>query len=87
MIFRRPEQIRVREIQLRLSVLQITSVGQVLVSVLGAHGAEIAVVGEEEVEGELDVEGPIAGVVEDEYGVDFDGGRGGVVLVGGGGGG
>ena len=32
----------------------------------------MAVCGEEEVEDELGVEGPVAGVVEDEDGVDFE---------------
>lgn len=45
---------------------------------LGSGGADEAVAGEEAVEEELDVEGPVAGVGEDEDGGDAEVGRGGV---------
>lgn len=49
----------------------VAVVGEGGVSVEGGEGAEVAGGGEEEIEEELGVEGPVAGVVEDEYGVDF----------------
>ena len=86
---RRGEQeVRVGEVERRLAVLLVAAVGQRGVAVAGGDGAEVAAVGEQEVEEELGVEGPVAGVVEDEDGVDFEvwrwGGDGGGGGVGGG---
>lgn len=68
-----PEEILVREVERRLAVLLVAVVGEGGVAVAGGEGAEVAGVGEEEVEDELGVEGPVAGVVVDEDGVDFEG--------------
>lgn len=69
-----PPEVRVAVEERRLGILLIAFVRQGGVSVLGAEGAEIAGVGEEEVEDDGAVEGPVAGVVEDEYAVDFEAG-------------
>ena len=70
----RPEEVRVGEVEGRLAVLLVAAVWEVGVAVFGGEGAEVAAGGEEEVEDELGVEGPVAGVVEDHYGVEFEGG-------------
>ena len=70
-IRRCPEEVRVREVERGLPVLEVAPVGQGRGVVFGREGAEVACVGEEEVKDYLRVEGPVAGVVEDEDGVDF----------------
>lgn len=84
-----PEEVLVGEVEGRLAVLLVAVVGEGGVAVAGGERAEVAGVGEEEVEDQLGVEGPVAGVVVDEDGVDFEGviGRWGATLGGGGGGG
>ena len=68
---RAPEQVGVGEVEARLAVALPAAVGVRGVVVERGVGAEEARVGEEEVGDELGVEGPVAGVVEDEDGVDF----------------
>lgn len=82
-----PEEVLVGEVEGRLAVLLVAAVGEGGVAVAGGERAEVAGVGEEEVEDQLGVEGPVAGVVVDEDGVDLEGviGRWGVILGGGGG--
>ena len=78
-----PPEIRVGEEQGGLGVLLVAVVGETRVTVKRREGAEVAGMGEEEVEEDLGVEGPVAGVVEDEDGVDFEVGVGRVVNTGG----
>jgi hypothetical protein len=68
---RAPEEVRVAEVERRLAVLLPAAVGEGCGGVEGGIGAWVAAVGEEEVGYELCVEGPVAGIVEDEDGVDF----------------
>lgn len=68
-----PEQVRVAKVQRWLSVLLPTARGESGVAVLGRVRAHVALLGEEQVDNELDIVGPIARVVEDEHGVDLEG--------------
>lgn len=68
-----PEEVRVREEKLGLAVLLPAVVRQGGVAVLLGDRAEDAVFGEQEIEDDLQVEGPVAGVVEDEDRIDLEG--------------
>lgn len=54
-----------------MAVLLPAVVGEGLVAVLGGVGVQHAVFGEEEVQDDLAVQGPVVGVGVDEDGVDF----------------
>lgn len=69
---RRPRQVAVGEVQEGLEVLLEAVVGKPLLRVDGRVGAQIAAVAEQEVDDDLDVEGPVARVVEDEDRVDLE---------------
>jgi hypothetical protein len=71
-VARGPEEVRVAEDERWLVGLLVASVGEGRVAVVHGAGADDAAVGEEDVENQLNVERPVAWVVEDEDGVDFD---------------
>lgn len=71
-----PEEVRVGEVEGGLGILLVAAVGEEGVVVEGGEGAEVARVREQEVQEDLGVEGPVAGVVEDEDGGDAEGGWG-----------
>lgn len=80
----RPEEVGVGEVEGRLGVGLVAAVWEVWIVVMGREGAEDAFGGEEQVKEELGIEGPVAGVVEDEDGGDAEvggGGKGGVGAV------
>ena len=66
-------QVWVREVELGLGILEVAFVREGRVVVLGGDGAEIATLGEKEVEDYLCVKCPVTRIVEDEYGVYFEG--------------
>ena len=66
-----PGEVAVGEVEGGLAVLLVAAVGEVGAAVEGGDGAEDAVFGEGEVEGELDVETPVAGVLPEEDGGDL----------------
>lgn len=70
MIIRRPQQIRVREVYRRLPILLPAIIVQFRVAVSWRDGAENALLGEEQVNDYLNVQGPVSRVVEDEDGAD-----------------
>ena len=71
-VARRPEQVGIAEVERRLAVLLPAAVRQGVIVVFGGVGAQVAPLREEQVCDELDVERPVARVVEDEHGVDLE---------------
>lgn len=70
-VLRAPEEVRVREEERRLAVLLPAGSGQAGITVLRRVGPQHAALGEQQVGYNLDVECPVTGVVEYEYGVNF----------------
>ena len=73
MVGRCPEEIRVGEEEFGLTILLPAIIRKVRIAVLLAVGAEYSFFGKEQVEDDLGIESPVAGVIEDEYGVDLEG--------------
>lgn len=73
MIARAPVQICVGEVERGLGIGLPSAVGEGRIAVFGRVGAKVAGLGEQKVGYYLDVYSPVSRVVEDEYGVDFQG--------------
>lgn len=72
MVRRGPRQVAVGEVQEGLEVLLEAVVGEPLLGVERRVRAQVAAVAEEQVDDDLDVERPVARVVEDEDRVDLE---------------
>ena len=73
MVVGSPEQVGVGEKELGLSVLLPSIVGQGRVTILLRIGANNPILGEEKVEDDLRIQGPVPWIIEDEYGINFEG--------------
>lgn len=72
MVLGRPQQVRVREVQRRLVVLEVAGVGQRLVAVLGRIRPHDALSRQQHVEDHLQIQTPVSRVVVDDYRVDLE---------------
>ncbi len=69
---RAPEQVRIAEEQRRLVILLPSGVGERRVAIARREGAEVAGLGQQQVCDELDIQCPVARVIEDEHGIDLE---------------